>query len=77
MEDDLRWKMTFDGRQPLMEDDLRWKTTFDGRRLSMFLSVLGSYGKKFKKVYFDMKLVRKAIYFVRPILLVVFLDKIA
>merc|ERR1712055_808500 len=27
MEDDLRWKTTFDGRQPLMEDDLRWKTT--------------------------------------------------
>ena len=21
-EDDLRWKMTFDGRRPLMEDDL-------------------------------------------------------
>ena len=30
MEDDLRWKMTFDGRRPWMEDDLRWKTTFDG-----------------------------------------------
>ena len=27
---DLRWKMTFDGRRPLMEDDFRWKTTFDG-----------------------------------------------
>ena len=25
MEDDLQWKMTFDGRQ------LIWKTTFDGR----------------------------------------------
>ena len=31
MEDDPRWKMTFDGRQPLMEDTLRWETTFDGR----------------------------------------------
>ena len=30
MEDDLLWKMTFDGRQPSMEDNLRWKTTFDG-----------------------------------------------
>ena len=29
MEDDLRWKTAFDGRQPLMEDNLRWKTTFD------------------------------------------------
>ena len=29
MEDNLRWKTTFDGRQPLMEDDLQWKTTFD------------------------------------------------
>ena len=45
MEDDLQWKTTFDGRQPLiedsfggrqpwMEDDHRWKTTFDGRRPS-------------------------------------------
>ena len=31
-EDDLRWKMTFDGRRPLMEDDLQWKTTFDRRQ---------------------------------------------
>ena len=30
-EDDLRWKMTFAGRQPLMGDDLWRKTTFDGR----------------------------------------------
>ena len=30
-EDDLQWKIPFDGRQPLMKDDLRWKTTFDGR----------------------------------------------
>ena len=29
--DNLRWKMTLDGRQPLMEDDPWWKTTFDGR----------------------------------------------
>ena len=26
------WKMTFDGRRPLMEDDLWWKTTFEGTR---------------------------------------------
>ena len=43
MEDDLPWKMTFGGRQPLVthnlskrrpsvEEDLQWKTTFDGRR---------------------------------------------
>ena len=32
MEDNLWWKTTFDGRQPLMEDDLWWKTTFDWRR---------------------------------------------
>ena len=25
MEDDLQWKMTFSGRQPLVEDDLLWK----------------------------------------------------
>ena len=31
-EDNLRWKMTFDGRRPLMEDDLLRKTTIDGRR---------------------------------------------
>ena len=31
-EDDLRWKMTFTGRQPLVEDDLQWKTTFGGRQ---------------------------------------------
>ena len=35
MEDNLRWKTTFDGRRPLMEDGLQWKTTFDGRRPSM------------------------------------------
>ena len=32
MEDDHRWKTTFDGRRSSMEDDLRWKTTFDGIR---------------------------------------------
>ena len=32
MEDDFRWKKTFDGKRPLMEDDLRWKITYDGRR---------------------------------------------
>ena len=35
MEDGLRWKTTFDGRQPWMEDNLWWKTTFDGRQPSM------------------------------------------
>ena len=46
MEDNLQWKTTFDGTQPLtedildgrrpwMEDDLGWKTTFDVRRPSM------------------------------------------
>ena len=30
MENDIRWKTTFDGRQPSMKDDHRWKTTFDG-----------------------------------------------
>ena len=43
MEDDLWWKMTFDGRQPLMDGilwwktnivtgNIWWKTTFDGRQ---------------------------------------------
>ena len=32
MEDNLRWKMTFDGRHPLIEENLLWKTTFDGRQ---------------------------------------------
>ena len=35
VEDNLWWKTTFGGRQPLVEDDLRWKTTFIGRRLSV------------------------------------------
>ena len=32
MENGLWWKMTFDGRQPLMQDDLWWKMTFNGRQ---------------------------------------------
>ena len=35
MEDDLQWKMTFNGRPPSMEEDLQWKMTFKGRRPSM------------------------------------------
>ena len=35
MEDDLRWKMTFSGRQPLLEDDLMWKTALGGTRPSV------------------------------------------
>ena len=31
MEDDIWWKMTFEGRRPLLEDDQCWKTTSDGR----------------------------------------------
>ena len=30
--DTLLWKMTFNGRQPLIGDNLRWKMSFDGRR---------------------------------------------
>ena len=30
MEDNVWWKMTFGGRQPLVEDDLQWKTPFSG-----------------------------------------------
>jgi hypothetical protein len=29
MEDDLQWKMTFNGRYPSMEDDLQWKMNFE------------------------------------------------
>ena len=32
VEDDRRWKTTFDGRQPSVADDLGRKTTFCGRR---------------------------------------------
>ena len=35
MEDDLRWKTTFGGRQPSVKDNIRWKTTFGGRRPSV------------------------------------------
>ena len=35
MEDGLRWRKTFSGRQPSVEDDLQWKTTFSGRRPSV------------------------------------------
>ena len=31
MDDNLWWKMNFDGRQPLMEDNFWWKTTFNER----------------------------------------------
>ena len=31
MENKLRWKMTFDGRQNFMEDGIGWKTVFVGR----------------------------------------------
>ena len=37
MEDDLRWKMAFDGRWPSMEDHLRWKMTFNGSHLLFVL----------------------------------------
>ena len=30
LKDNLQWKMTFGGRQPLVEDNLWWKTTFSG-----------------------------------------------
>ena len=35
MEDDLWWKMTFEGRWPLMVDNFCWKTTSDDRQLLM------------------------------------------
>jgi hypothetical protein len=34
-DDDLRIKMTFNGRQPPNKDDLQWKTTFNGRQLQI------------------------------------------
>ena len=37
MEDDLWWKMTFDGICPLLEDNLCWKTTFDDRHPFIWL----------------------------------------
>ena len=30
MEDDVKWKATFDGRPSLMEDNVCWETTFVG-----------------------------------------------
>ena len=32
MEDDLQWKTTFNGKQPLIEDDICRKTAFNGRQ---------------------------------------------
>ena len=39
MENNLQWKNTFDGRQPLMEGDPRWKTIFV-ERLTKYTSTL-------------------------------------
>ena len=35
LEDNIRWKTTFGGRQPLLEDNLWWKKTFGGRQSSV------------------------------------------
>ena len=35
MEDNLRWKTSFERRQPLMEGDLWWKANFSGRQPSV------------------------------------------
>ena len=35
LEDNLCWKTTLSGRQPLVEDDLLWKTTFVERQSSV------------------------------------------
>ena len=35
LEDDLLWKKTFGGRQPLVEDNLQQKTIFSGRQPSV------------------------------------------
>ena len=32
MEDDPRWKSSFDGIQPLIGEDPQWNTTFDGKQ---------------------------------------------
>ena len=32
LEDDLGWKMSFNGRRTWIEDDLGWKMTLDGRK---------------------------------------------
>ena len=34
-EDNLRWKTTFNGRQPSVEEDLWWKMIFSGRQPSV------------------------------------------
>ena len=51
-DDDLRWKITFDGRQPEMEDDLRWKMTFNGRQPLMEDDLKNKYNLKMKKIMF-------------------------
>ena len=33
LEDNLRWKTSFDGGQNSIEDDLQWKTSFSGGQL--------------------------------------------
>ena len=43
MEDDLRWKKTFDRRQPSMEDILQWKTTDGGRVIMGEVSLQKSF----------------------------------
>ena len=37
MEDHLRWKTAFDGRQPSMEDDLQWSVYITLAKLITFL----------------------------------------
>ena len=37
MEDDLCWRTTFNGRQPLMEDNLWWNMTFNARPPMTFI----------------------------------------
>ena len=39
MDDDLWWRTTFDGRQPLIEDNLWWRMTF-GEKRSLIEDVL-------------------------------------
>ena len=42
MEDNLHWKMTFGGRQPLVDEEILWKTTCGGRRPSLDPCMLSS-----------------------------------
>ena len=35
MEEDLCWRTTIKGRQPLVEDNLQWRTIFEGRQSLM------------------------------------------